>query len=89
MLNSSPTARDCIDMLGKLVSFDTTSRNSNLALIEFVREELAAIGVESRLTFNEDRSKANLWATMGWGHKIGGGDCLLKTQGSAKPQGEV
>ncbi len=65
MLNSSPTARDCIDMLGKLVSFDTTSRNSNLALIEFVREELAAIGVESRLTFNEDRSKANLWATMG------------------------
>lgn len=65
MLQPTPTAQDCIDMLGKLVSFDTTSRNSNLALIEFVRSELTAIGVDARLTFNDDQTKANLWATMG------------------------
>jgi len=65
MLNSNPTAQNCIDMLGKLVAFDTTSRNSNLELIEFVREQLSAIGVNSRLTFNDDKTKANLWATIG------------------------
>jgi len=65
MLNDNPTAKDCIATLGKLVAFDTTSRNSNLELIEFVREELAAIGIESRLTFNEEKTKANLWATIG------------------------
>jgi len=25
-----------------------------------------------------------LYASTGWGHNQGGGDCLLKTQGSAK-----
>jgi hypothetical protein len=28
-------------------------------------------------------------ASMCGGHKLGGGDCLLKTQGCAKPQGDV
>ena len=31
-----------VDMLRKLVSFDTTSRNSNLKLIEYVQEYLGA-----------------------------------------------
>ena len=57
MLNTNPTAQNCIDMLGKLVAFDTTSRNSNLELIEFVREQLSAIGVNSRLTFNDEKPK--------------------------------
>ncbi len=65
MLNVNPTAQDCIDVLGKLVAFDTTSRNSNLKLIEFARDQLSAIGVESRQTFNEEKTKANLWATIG------------------------
>ena len=38
------------DLLGRLIAFDTTSRNSNLALIEFVRDLLADCGVESRLS---------------------------------------
>ncbi|MCJ8307881.1 MAG: acetylornithine deacetylase [Hyphomicrobiales bacterium] len=65
MLKPNPTAQDCIAVLAELVKFDTTSRNSNLDLIEFVRAQLDAIGIGSRLTFNEEKTKANLWATIG------------------------
>jgi acetylornithine deacetylase len=52
-------------MLRRLVSFDTTSRGSNLALIDFVRDYLAGWGVESELVFDAERRKANLYATVG------------------------
>ncbi|MGI9366526.1 MAG: M20/M25/M40 family metallo-hydrolase, partial [Rhizobiaceae bacterium] len=65
MLNSKPSSKDCIDTLASLVSFDTTSRHSNLDLIDYVRGKLDAIGIESRLTFNDEETKANLWATIG------------------------
>ncbi|HEY2889247.1 MAG TPA: acetylornithine deacetylase [Dongiaceae bacterium] len=55
------------EMLAKLVAFDTTSAKSNLALIEFVRDYLAGHGIESRLIFDDQRSKANLYASMGPG----------------------
>ncbi len=51
--------------LEALVGFDTTSRDSNLALIEWVERYLDALGVESRRINNEDGTKANLWATIG------------------------
>ena len=54
-----------VEMLRRLVAFDTTSRNSNLALIDYVRDYLAGHGVESKLVPNEDGSKANLFATVG------------------------
>jgi acetylornithine deacetylase len=54
-----------IDMLRRLVGFDTTSRNSNLALIDFVRDHLDRCGVASRLVFDETERKANLYATIG------------------------
>jgi len=54
-----------IDMLARLVAFDTTSRNSNLDLIHFVREWLDAYGVPYRLSFDPTRNKANLHATIG------------------------
>ena len=54
-----------IDMLGKLVAFDTTSRGSNLALIEFVEDWLQRHGVASRRVPNLDGSKSNLFATIG------------------------
>lgn len=56
---------DSVEMLRRLIAFDTTSRNSNMALIEYVREYLAGHGVESKLVPNEDGSKANLFATVG------------------------
>ena len=53
------------DLLEKLVSFDTVSRNSNMQLIDFLRAYLNNLGVTSHLVPNEDGSKANLYATIG------------------------
>ncbi len=53
------------EMLTKLVSFDTVSRNSNIPLIEFVEEYLNSHGVASKRVPNADGSKTNLWATIG------------------------
>lgn len=53
------------EMLARLVAFDTTSRLSNLPLIEFVAGYLAAHGVESHLTHDEPTGKACLFATLG------------------------
>ena len=54
-----------------LVRMNTVSANSNLALIHFIRDELQALGVRSRLTWNAEKTKANLFATLGEG-KPGG-----------------
>lgn len=64
MTDAAATIRS-IAMLEKLVAFDTVSRHSNLAFIDFVRSLLKEHGVESRLVYNEDRTKANLLATVG------------------------
>ncbi len=53
------------DMLARLVSFDTTSRNSNLALIGFVRDYLDAHGVPYRISTDETGQKANIHAIIG------------------------
>ncbi len=58
-------AIDKTDMVRRLVGYDTTSRNSNLALIEFVRDYLDGYGVKSELVFDEAGGKANLYATIG------------------------
>jgi acetylornithine deacetylase len=50
--------------LEQLVAFDTTSRNSNLALIETVRDSLKRQGVDAVLVHNAERTKANLFATL-------------------------
>ena len=64
--DSSVRAEDLasLELIGKLVSFDTTSRDSNLALIEWVRNYLDSHGVASTLTFDDDGRKANLFATI-------------------------
>lgn len=54
-----------LDLLKALVAFDTTSRESNLHLIEFVRDYLARFDVPCELIYNDQRSKANLFATIG------------------------
>jgi acetylornithine deacetylase len=54
-----------------LVRMDTVSANSNLQLIAFVRDELARLGVASRLTYNDEKTKANLFATLGEGKPAG------------------
>ncbi len=53
------------EWIGRLIAFPTVSRDSNLALIECVRDYLAGFGVASRLVHDESGSKANLYATLG------------------------
>lgn len=59
------TRPSSVDMLARLVAFDTTSRNSNLELIHFVAGYLADHGIASELVHDETGAKANLWATIG------------------------
>lgn len=52
-------------LIEELVRFDTVSRNSNLALIEFVAEYLSRNGIRSELIKDETVTKADLIATIG------------------------
>ena len=54
-----------VEMIERLVGFDTTSEKSNLALIAFVEDYLAGHGVASRRVANAAGTKANLLATVG------------------------
>ena len=58
---STPDTRS---WLQTLVGFDTTSRNSNLNLIEHVRDALQAQGVKVQLIQSPDGAKSNLFATL-------------------------
>ena len=60
-----------LELAQTLVRMNTVSQNSNLELIHFVRDTLAQLGVKSRLTFNADKTKANLFATLGEGKPSG------------------
>jgi acetylornithine deacetylase len=62
----APT-RETVETLSALIGFDTVSRNSNLALIDWSAERLEALGATLRYDFNADKSKANLFATFGEG----------------------
>ncbi len=60
-----------LELAQTLVRMNTVSCNSNLVLIHFVRDELHRLGVKSRLTYNADKTKANLFATLGEGKPAG------------------
>lgn len=52
-------------ILDRLISFPTVSRDSNLALIEYVRDFLASCGVRAKLYGDATGRKANLYAVIG------------------------
>jgi len=52
-------------LLASLIGFPTVSRDSNLDMIAFIRRYLDELGVESELFYNAERTKANLFATIG------------------------
>lgn len=60
-----------LSLAQSLVRMNTVSQNSNLELIHFIRDELARLGVPSRLTYNASKTKANLFATLGEGRPAG------------------
>lgn len=53
-----------LDWLDKLISFDTTSRNSNMQLIDCVKDYLTSHGMECHLVRDRLEDKANLFATL-------------------------
>jgi acetylornithine deacetylase len=70
MAVTSATPR-ALELARTLVGFNTVSANSNLALIHCLRDELARLGVPCRLSWNAERTKANLFATLGEGKPAG------------------
>jgi acetylornithine deacetylase len=52
-------------MLDRLVAFKTISSDTNLALIDFVRDYLHGHGIEVNLIYNREKTKANLFAQVG------------------------
>jgi acetylornithine deacetylase len=58
-------SRAALDLLERLIGFDTTSRGSNLALIDFAQKLLEHAGARCRRSYDESGAKANLFATLG------------------------
>jgi len=56
---------DTLQILEHLVAIPTVSRDSNLQLIEFVRQFLEARRIDSRLYMDASGTKANLYASLG------------------------
>lgn len=54
-----------IEILDRLIAFDTVSHRSNLGLLEYVQDLLKGAGAELTLIKNENGTKANLYATLG------------------------
>ncbi|MCP5412204.1 MAG: acetylornithine deacetylase [Alphaproteobacteria bacterium] len=54
-----------LDLVKALIAFDTTSRDSNLALIDYAEDLLKKAGARCRRTFDPTGKKANLFATIG------------------------
>jgi acetylornithine deacetylase len=75
MSSTTPThaqpSPELLVMLERLIGFATVSRDSNLGLIEWVRDYLAGMGVAARLTYDASGKKANLFATLGEGSRPG------------------
>ncbi len=53
------------ELLDRLVSFPTVSRDSNLALVDWVEAYLNDLGVTCHRDYNEDGTKASLFAHIG------------------------
>src|SRR6201992_4126680 len=54
-----------LELTKKLISFDTTSRCSTVALIDFAQKLLEGEGARCRRSYDDSGKKANLFATFG------------------------
>jgi len=69
--DTRPLSGDSRLMIERLIGFPTVSRDSNLGLIEWVRDYLQTLGAKTRLTYDATGKKANLFATLGDSNKPG------------------
>jgi len=70
-MNSSRPSAASRAMIERLIGFNTVSRDSNLGLIEWVRDYLHGLGALTRMTHDATGKKANLFATLGDSKKPG------------------
>ena len=54
-----------LGLIKDLIAFDTTSRASNLALIDYAEDLLKRHGARCHRVYDESRAKANLFASFG------------------------
>ena len=84
-VNASPFPS--VEMLRKLIAFPTVSRDSNLDLIHYVRDFLKPYDADIRLTHDDEKRKANLFATLGprgeGGIVLSGHTDVVPTEGQA------
>mgnify|MGYP002737799905 CR=1 FL=1 len=64
MAGMNQVSQTTLDWIKRLVAVDTTSRVSNLGLIEIVRDTFKASGLDAHLSYNAEGNKANLFATV-------------------------
>ncbi|HSB48480.1 MAG TPA: acetylornithine deacetylase [Burkholderiales bacterium] len=87
MPSRSESPSPSVEMLRRLIAFPTVSRDTNLELIHFVRDFLATYDAEIRLTHDDGRRKANLFATLGPrgepGIALSGHTDVVPTEGQA------
>ncbi len=87
MVSGSASLFPSVEMLRKLVAFPTVSRDSNLDLIHFIRDTLAPYDAAPRLTYDDGKRKANLFATLGPrgepGIALSGHTDVVPTEGQA------
>ncbi len=69
--HAAPLSATARAMIERLIAFNTVSRDSNLGLIEWVRDYLHGLGAKTRLTHDATGKKANLFATLGDSPKPG------------------
>ena len=64
MTDAQALAERSLQILERLVAFDTTSRGSNLPLIGYVEEQLKPLGAEGHRAPNPEGTKTNLYASI-------------------------
>ena len=76
-----------LETVSRLVAFDSTSRKSNLHIIDYLKDRLMGLGAECRLTHDDEGGKANLYATLGPSDRPGimlsGHTDVVPTEGQA------
>jgi acetylornithine deacetylase len=61
---AAPPSAEALAMIDRLLAFPTVSRDSNLGLIEFARDHLAALGLRPRLVYDRHERKAALFCSL-------------------------
>ncbi|QRQ86153.1 acetylornithine deacetylase [Cupriavidus oxalaticus] len=62
--NDHAARGSALEWTQRLVAYDTTSRHSNLGLIETVRDHFLTKGLKPHLSYNPQQDKANLFVTV-------------------------